>query len=450
MYGGKQIILFWEDGNGAITEVCQKGATFRGASAWGQWGIAVSQMRSLQTTIHMGEAFDNNTCVITPFDKNDLIPIWCFCSSRQFAEGIRRIDRKMNVTNSTLSKIPFNLDYWQKVSDEKYPDGLPKPHSDDPTQWLFNGHPKGSDAPLHVAVARMLGYRWPRQTGSSFPDCPALEPDGLDKHADVDGIVCLNTIIGETPAVDKLRALLADAYGAEWGEEKQSELLSGVGFEGKLLGDWLRDGFFDQHCKLFQQRPFIWHIWDGNRSGFSALVDYHNLTRTTLEKFIYTYLGDWINRQRRAVDSGDEGSDARLEAALGLKSKLEAILKGEPPFDIFVRWKPLSKQATGWAPDLNDGVRLNIRSFVLAGVLRKKPKVNWGKDKGKEPQRDKAEYPWFWAWDGETTDWSGGRTFTGERFNNCHYSKELKHNVRCAQLNIAVSFDAVTEGPNDS
>lgn len=57
-------------------------------------------------------------------------------------------------------------------------------------------------------------------------------------------------------------------------------------------------------------------------------------------------------------------------------------------FDVFVRWKPLSKQAMGWSPDLNDGVRLDIRPFVLAGILRKNPKVNWGKDKGKEPQRN--------------------------------------------------------------
>jgi hypothetical protein len=272
----------------------------------------------------------------------------------------------------------------------------------------------------------MLGYQWPRQTGSSFPDCPALGPDGLEKHADADGIVCISTVHGELSAVDRLRALLAEAYGAEWGEEKQKELLAGAGSEGKQLAEWLRDGFFEQHFKLFQQRPFIWHIWDGNKNSFSALVNYHTLSHATLEKLIYTYLGDWINRQRRAVDSGEEGSDAKLEAALGLKSKLEAILEGEPPFDIFVRWKPLSKQAIGWAPDLNDGVRLNIRPFILAGILRKNPNVKWGKDKGKEPNREKADYPWFWSWDGEATDWQGGRQFMGERFNDCHYSKAVK------------------------
>ena len=46
-------------------------------------------------------------------------------------------------------------------------------------------NPKGSDSnPMQVAVARLVGYRWPRQTGSSFPDCPALGVDELEGHAD--------------------------------------------------------------------------------------------------------------------------------------------------------------------------------------------------------------------------------------------------------------------------
>lgn len=61
------------------------------------------------------------------------------------------------------------------------------------------------------------------------------------------------------------------------------------------------------------------------------------------------------------------------------------ILEGEPPFDIFVRWKTLAEQPTGWAPDLNDGVRLNVRPFVEAGVLRSKFNVHWKKDRGKNP-----------------------------------------------------------------
>ena len=72
-------------------------------------------------------------------------------------------------------------------------------------------------------------------------------------------------------------------------------------------------------------------------------------------------------------------------AALELQRKLEDIRDGEPDFDIYVRWKPLHKQPLGWNPDLNDGVRLNIRPFVIAGVLRSRVNVNWKKDRGRDP-----------------------------------------------------------------
>ncbi|MGA2641063.1 MAG: SAM-dependent DNA methyltransferase, partial [Spirochaetia bacterium] len=424
LFSGRRHVWDWENENCELSKY--PGARIQGFESIGKHGFAVAGSKSISFSLYFGECYNKALATVILDNISDNSALWAFFQSGEFSRELRKLDKKLLITPGTFGKVPFDLEYWQKVAAEKYPDGLPKPHSDDPTQWLFSGHPTGSDAPLQVAVARMLGYRWPRLTGSSFPDCPALGPDGLEKHADADGVVCVSMIQGVLSAVDRLRALLADVYGAEWGQEKQKELLASVGFEGRQLADWLRDGFFEQHCRLFQQRPFIWHVWDGNRSGFSALLNYHTLTRATLEKLIYTYLGDWINRQRRAVDSGEEGSDARLEAALGLKSKLEAILEGEPPYDIFVRWKPLSKQAMGWAPDLNDGVRLNIRPFILAGILRKNPKVNWGKDKGKEPQRERAEYPWFWAWDGESKDWPGGRQFTGERFNDFHYSKSVK------------------------
>ena len=79
------------------------------------------------------------------------------------------------------------------------------------------------------------------------------------------------------------------------------------------------------------------------------------------------------------------GADARLAAALGLQHKLEEIMEGEKPYDIYVRWKELRDQPVGWDPDLNDGVRLNIRPFVEAGVLRAPINLHWRKDRGKNP-----------------------------------------------------------------
>ncbi len=372
-------------------------------------------MNQLPVTLYSGELFDNNSAVISPEKAKHLPAIWTFCSSREFYDRVRDIDQQVKVTNSTLVKIPFDLAHWQKVAAEKYPDGLPKPFSSDPTQWLFNGHPAGSDQPLHVAVARLLGYQWPRQTGSSFPDCPSLGPDGLEELADHDGIVCIPAVGGEQPGTDRLLTLLT-ACGVK---------------PDRNLDEWLRDKFFEEHCKLFHHRPFVWHIWDGRKKdGFHVLVNYHKLDRKLLEKLIYTYLGDWIARQKAAEQRGESGAEARRFAAEDLQNRLKLILAGDPPYDIFVRWKPIEQQAIGWDPDLNDGVRMNIRPFVAAGVLRKNPNIKWTKDRGKEPERPKAQYPWFWGWDETTADFMGGDHFDGSRWNDCHYTSKVKQAAR--------------------
>jgi hypothetical protein len=316
--------------------------------------------------------FTESVAVILPGEPRHLPAIWAFCQSPEFHAAVRRIDPKLNVTIATFVKVPFDIERWQKVADEAGP--LPEPYSNDPTQWLFGGHPVGSSDPLQVAVARLLGYRWPQQ-----------QPDGLDAYADRDGIVCLPPLPHERPAAQQLHALLAAAYGADWSPAQQERLLAAAEYGGKGLDEWLRDGFFVQHCRLFHNRPFIWHVWDGRKDGFSALVNYHRLDAALLERLIYTYLGTWIGVQRDAADSGVAGADGRLVAALELQRKLQAIREGEKPYDVYVRWKPLHQQPIGWEPDLNDGVRLNIRPFVEAGVLRARFTIHWKKDRGTNP-----------------------------------------------------------------
>ena len=434
--GGNSHVVLWEGGNGRLADFASKNRDKlhdmheSGNRAWGQRGIAFGQLRSLPRSLYYGDKFDNSVAVVFPKREQDLPAVVAFCLSEAFIPEVRKLNQGLYVTNATFVKVPFDLSRWQKVAAETYPRGLPKPFSSDPTQWLFNGHPKASDQPLHVAVARLLGYRWPRQTGSSFLDCPALGPDGLENLADEDGIVCLSATKGESPASERLRVGLVQALG----EFDINALIASAGPKGsksETLEDWLRDEFFEQHCALFEHRPFIWHIWDGHKSGFSALVNYHQLTHAKLEKLTYAYLGDWIRRQQAAVDAGEAGRDIPLQAAKQLQARLKIILEGEPPYDLFVRWKPLSKQAIGWHPDINDGVRMNIRPFANADILRKRVKIKWEKDRGKEPSRDRKDFPWFWGWDEEKQDFAGvGKEPDGNRWNDCHYTNEFKRSKR--------------------
>ena len=127
---------------------------------------------------------------------------------------------------------------------------------------------------------------------------------------------------------------------------------------------------------------------------------------------------------------------------------------------------------SGWEPDINDGVRINIRPFMSAnlvqggragaGVLRVKPQVAWSKDRGKEALRARTrhgvplgegddpggagihddrelrpreDYPWFWGCPGngsrgERTDFRGGPDFDGNRWNDLHYTNAVKRAAR--------------------
>jgi len=438
IYDGLQLILRWENGDGALAG--SKAARIQGNAAWTKNSVILGRIKNDTPSLGFGYKHDKMAAAIVPNNPDDRLAIWCYMASPDFKVELTKLTQRLDTATATLAKVPFNLDHWTQVAAEKYPNGLPRPYSDDPTQWIFHGHPCGSvvwdaekkwtahgplrkdDTVLHVAVARLLGYRWPAELDASMElsdeqrewvsRCETLRP-----YADKDGIVCIPPVRGESSAADRLLNLLAAAFGDAWTGDTLARLLTSADHAGKSLETWLRDKFFTQHCKLFQHRPFIWHIWDGLHDGFAALVNYHKLDRKKLETLIYTYLGDWISRQKQDITAGIDGAQEKLDAALSLKKKLELILEGEAPYDIFVRWKPLDQQPVGWNPDLNDGVRLNIRPFMSvpdvgrrgAGALRDKPNIKWEKDRGK----DVASAPWY-------------HLFNGDRINDHHLTLEEK------------------------
>ena len=439
-FSGREMVFYWQDGEGEYREYLYErlgetghSAWVRGLEGWGKNGVLVTQMRGLSATLYSGTSFDNNAAIIIPKDPVDLPAIWAFVSSVNFNTEVRKVDQKLNVTGGTLVKVPFDRSYWDSVASEQYPEGLPKPYSDDPTQWIFHGHPQPSTNPLQVAVARLIGYTWPAEADDKMELSDEARvwiarSEALAAHADKDGIVCIPPVGREASASDRLLNLLADAYGADWSNDVLAQLLTAADHAGKSLETWLRDKFFTQHCALFGNRPYVWHVWDGLRDGFAALVNYHKLDYKALEALIYTYLGDWIGRQKRDADNGVDGAQEKLAAAETLKKRLELILAGEAPYDIFVRWKPIDEQPIGWNPDLNDGVRMNIRPFLSvpdvgkrgAGVLRDKPKsLHWEKDRGS----DVASAPWY-----ELGLQYGGKV--GDRINDHHLSLADKRKAR--------------------
>ena len=374
-YGGCHYVVNWSDAGDSL-------ARKQGMGAWGRRGVVVSQMNQLPVCLYQGGLFDSNVSPIVPLDEADLPALWAYCASGEFRDDVRRLDQTLKVPNATLVKVVFDAPRWRATAVSEYSNGLPAPAVDDLTEWQFAGHPRGARSSLQVAVARLLGFRWPDQSS-----------DAIDAHADNDGIVCIPASRGERPAADRLTDLLAAGWGKGWHPQTITDLLNAVGHKGSLE-EWLRDDFFREHCELFHHRPFVWHIWDGHREGFSALVNYHKLDHSTLKSLTYTYLGDWIRNQESEAKVGKSGAGDKLAKAKVLQQRLALILEGDAPLDVFVRWKAIEKQPIGWDPDFDDGVRLNIRPFLTvatvggkgAGVLRWRPNLKWDVDRGKNPE----------------------------------------------------------------
>jgi hypothetical protein len=231
---------------------------------------------------------------------------------------------------------------------------------------------------------------------------------------DCGGLVAVPAVAGEKSLADRLRKLLAAAFGANWSDALERRLVAEadqvldkkVPRDGSLEG-WLRDRAFRQHCVLFQNRPFLWQIWDGLKDGFSVFVHYHRLDQATLRRLTYTMLGDWLARAKA------DNNALRFEKGRELQQMLEKVLEGEKPYDIFVRWKSLRELPIGWDPDLDDGVRMNIRPFVEARILRETPKIKWTKDRGS----DMNSAPWY-------------AIFKGDRLNDHHTTKAEKQFAR--------------------
>ena len=439
-------VLFWEDGCGkyarhamALKEEGRLGGWKSGHDAWGKRGIAINRMGELPVSLYFGTKFDCNVAILIPHKEQDVPAIWRYCSSQEYHTNVRKLNAKLSVTNATLAKVPYDSTKWSDAIEDHLVADLYGTSTIDPAQWAFHGHPMEAKSSLQVAVARLLGYRWPAEND---PDMELADEarawiektTALHPFADEDGIVCIPSVRGERPAHERLLQLLQAAWDDDWSDGILAKLLTEAG--SSSLDDWLRNRFFEEHCKLFHQRPFVWHIWDGRkRDGFHALVNYHKLAeggekgRRLLESLTYSYLGDWISRQQDGVRRGEGGAEDRLAAARELHKRLVAILAGEPPCDLFIRWKPFKEQPIGWEPDINDGVRLNIRPFMAedlpqgkkgAGVLRAAPNIHWKKGHGKEPMRDKEQFPWFW----------NNGNFTGDRVNNVYCTRAEKHAAR--------------------
>jgi hypothetical protein len=214
-------------------------------------------------------------------------------------------------------------------------------------------------------------------------------------EADNDGIVPFNRSTGEMPFAERVRQELAtlfpDCEESQIEVEIVNELKRNVkGYRKCLsLDDWLANVFFEYHASLYKSRPIFWHIASAQGTApfaFGALVHYHRFDKNQMAKLRARYVRDTMEELRRDAGLADKAGrtddrvelQARLEEVQALDKKLQQIQEGhhegpeggEHDFRILTPWKEASARPRGWAPDLDDGVKVNIAPLDRAEVLR--------------------------------------------------------------------------------
>ena len=233
---------------------------------------------------------------------------------------------------------------------------------------------------LDVTLVRMLGYRWPEQDAYEAEHGPILDPDLMD----ADGIIPLVPCGDERTAEQRVTDRLVRAFGEDGAEAFLRDVRK---YLKRDLGAWIAKDFFKVHTKRFKNRPIAWHL-RSPEGHFEALVLYHRLSRETLAKLRVTYAGDRLARlradQTRARERKDDRAVSDLQLAIedveAFRSTLEAIERGsELKHRIRCRWKNETESGRPgpYAPDIDDGVKVNIRPFQESGLLPTKVISKW-------------------------------------------------------------------------
>jgi hypothetical protein len=212
---------------------------------------------------------------------------------------------------------------------------------------------------------------------------------------DDDGIVPFQPAAGKSGLVDRVRYELQSLFPEQDVGEVEvalaNELKKNVKGYRRTDGisDWLETAFFEYHASLYQKRPILWHVASSQGTtpfAFGALVHYHRFDGNRMAQLRAQYLRDATHTFRREAGLADKELrtearmewQARLEEAEELDRRLQWVQEGhhEGPaggdrdYRILTPWKPPEARPRGWAPDVDDGVKVNVEPLQKAGVLR--------------------------------------------------------------------------------
>ena len=151
-----------------------------------------------------------------------------------------------------------------------------------------------------------------------------------------------------------------------------ADALADKGTPREVIRNYFLNGFYKDHCKVYQKRPIYWLFDSGKKNGFKALVYLHRYSRDLLAKLRTDYVHEQQERYRTQLSH----IAAALNTATG--SERARLLKQQDKLTEQSREIGAYEEKVHHLADmsitidLDDGVKRNYELFadVLANVGR--------------------------------------------------------------------------------
>lgn len=170
----------------------------------------------------------------------------------------------------------------------------------------------------------------------------------------------------------KIVKFIEVVYGKETLEENLrfiADALGGKGTSREVIRNYLLNGFYADHLKIYQKRPIYWQFSSGKKNGFKALCYMHRYQPDLLARMRTDYVHEQQERYRTQLTMLEESVDSAAPSEKVKINKQIAKLRDQSleiqKFEEKVHH--LADQMI--AIDLDDGVKVNYEKF--AEILEK-------------------------------------------------------------------------------
>ena len=214
---------------------------------------------------------------------------------------------------------------------------------------------------LDVEGLAYAGGEWDASKYTTFqPDKDAILPICDDDYFEDDimgrFVKWVETVYGTATLEDNLQ-FIAGALG-------------GKGSPREVIRNYFLNGFYADHCKIYQKRPIYWLFDSGKKNGFKCLIYMHRYQPDTIARIRTDYVHEQQSRYRTAIADLEQRIHGASTSERVKLSKQLATLQAQAE-EIRVYEEKIHHLADQYISiDLDDGVKKNYAIFgdVLAKI----------------------------------------------------------------------------------